>query len=48
MPRPYKVTLPRMLFNTADELWPLITEVAVPGYWAAVCQERWGRVMGLV
>jgi hypothetical protein len=48
MPRPYKVTLPRMLFNTTDELWSLITEVAIPGYWTAVCQERWGRIMSLV
>lgn len=48
MPRPHKVTLPRMLFNTADELWSLITEVAIPGYWTAVCQERQGRIKGLV
>lgn len=48
MPRPHKVTLPaKNVINTADELRPLITELAIPGYRTAVCQERQGRIKGL-
>lgn len=35
--RLYKVILLRMLFNIIDELWFLIIEVVIFGYWIVVC-----------